>query len=237
MTNTIRRWLDAIVPTSADTSTTLVRKVGVGVAGLAVAGGAIAAPATAAVTTTTAGVTTPVVQQRAPAKKTSSVGFRYQQQPNAYYCGPASTRIALTAQDTTPGQHDLARQLGTTVNGTNSVHDITRVLNTSIGHDAYTAVAMPGERATAAQIAKFRTDAVTAIDSGRVLVPNVVGTATNEDGRVLSFPGGHYITVVGYTDHGQKMKIADPWQPIGDGTYWMSTTDLANWMATRGYTA
>jgi hypothetical protein len=43
--------------------------------------------------------------------------------------------------------------------------------------------------------------------------------------------------VVGYADDGQTVKIADPWRPVGDGTYSMSTTDLANWAASRGYSA
>jgi hypothetical protein len=33
------------------------------------------------------------------------------------------------------------------------------------------------------------------------------------------------------------MKIADPADPQGDGTYWVTTANLADWMATRGYSA
>jgi hypothetical protein len=33
------------------------------------------------------------------------------------------------------------------------------------------------------------------------------------------------------------VKIADPADPQGDGSYWVSTTTMANWIATRGYSA
>jgi hypothetical protein len=51
------------------------------------------------------------------------------------------------------------------------------------------------------------------------------------------FPVGHYITVVAYDGDGGRVKIADRWQPVGDGTYWMSVDELTQWSATRGYSA
>lgn len=244
----IRRWLPAIKETVLDPKNTVVRKAALGVAGLAVVGatvgGVVAGPAPAAQGTQAAA---PVVAVQQPEQavqqaehldksKAKSVRYSYEAQPNFYYCGPAATRIALTAQGKVVSQDDLAKPLGTTVNGTNSVEDISRVLNGVTGKHAYKPTSIPGEKATAAQTAKFRLDAVKAIDEGRAVVTNIVGSANSEDGRWLSFPGGHYVTVVGYSDGGQRMKIADPANP-NHGSYWMSTNDLANWMATRGYSA
>ena len=33
------------------------------------------------------------------------------------------------------------------------------------------------------------------------------------------------------------MKISDPADTEGGGSYWISTINLANWIATRGYSA
>jgi hypothetical protein len=60
---------------------------------------------------------------------------------------------------------------------------------------------------------------------------------TDADGVQRHFPVGHYITVVAYDGDGGRVKIADPWQPVGDGTYWMSVDELTQWSATRGYSA
>jgi hypothetical protein len=237
------RWPRAITHNAFDAKNTILRKAALGVAGLAFVGGAVAGPTSAA---TAAPVDKPVASmQRAdkpdtpdkPKPKAKDVGFQYEEQPNFYFCGPASTRIALSAHGKAPSQDELAKQLGTTTNGTNSAEEISRVLNSVTGKDIYKTVSIPGDSATAAEADKLRADIVQAIDQGRGVVANVIGSATNADGRVLSFPGGHYLTVVGYADDGQAVKIADPWQPVGDGTYWMSAKDLANWTATRGYSA
>src|SRR5262249_23003396 len=45
----------------------------------------------------------------------------YQIQQTGYWCGPASTRIALSARISPPSQQELADQLPTTVNGTDSI--------------------------------------------------------------------------------------------------------------------
>jgi len=54
-------------------------------------------------------------------------------QPNGYYCGPAATRIALSAHGQPPTFDALAQDLGTTRDGTKSIDDITRVLNQHTG--------------------------------------------------------------------------------------------------------
>ncbi|WP_285792337.1 C39 family peptidase, partial [Micromonospora sp. NBRC 101691] len=61
------------------------------------------------------------------------LNVRYEAQPNFYYCGPAAARNALTTLNKDVSQDDLAREMGTTENGTDSAHLITKALNTKSG--------------------------------------------------------------------------------------------------------
>ena len=83
---------------------------------------------------------------------------------------------------------------------------------------------------------RLQADVVTAITDGRGVVANIVGDATDTDGGWHSYPGGHYIAVVGYKDDGRTVRIADS-ANAAYPSYWITTIDLANWMATRGYSA
>jgi peptidase C39-like protein len=170
-----------------------------------------------------------------PASKVLNYTFQWQQ--NGYYCGPAATRIALTARGYTYSQDTLAAALHTTTNGTNSAADTTRVLNAD-GHTSfYETKWIPGSTATAAQKALLKSDVLYDIPRGYPLVVNVVGTAVDTDGDAHSYSGGHYMTVVGYQSSGATVKLADPADANGYGWYWMTTDRLANWIAMRGYSA
>lgn len=167
-----------------------------------------------------------------PAAKT--LDYTYEGQPNGWWCGPAATRIALSARDLRPSQDDLASRLGTTVNGTDSAADTTRVLNDLLKTDFYRTREIPGAEATPAEMDRLQADAVRAISNGYAIVANVVGSATVADGRWLDWPAGHYITIVGYADQGRMLKIADPANP-SVASYSISTIEMANWMSQRGY--
>ncbi|WP_433042598.1 C39 family peptidase [Dactylosporangium sp. CS-033363] len=177
----------------------------------------------------------PDLLDTAPAANT--VNFDFQFQPNFYYCGPASTRIALTSVGADLSQDDVARRLGTTVNGTNSVADVTRAMNGVLGKPVYEARFINGQKASAGEARQLQYDAVRALSTGRALVANIVGGATDESGTYHEFSGGHYISLVGYRDQGRSVLIADPSGMFGPRTYWMSTDSLANWAAKRGYVA
>ncbi|MBE1485801.1 C39 family peptidase [Plantactinospora soyae] len=228
---TVKRWLPAITETP-------IRKTALGIAGLAVVGGAFAGPALsmtapqAAMTPTAAAVSVRDVDKGQPSKV---LDYQYKAQENGYYCAPAATRIALSTQGHTPAQDDVAKRLGTTEAGTNSAEDTTRVLNSTGGKD-YRTVAIPDETAKPEQMDRLQVDVVHAIDAKRAVVMNIRGTAVDEAGTAHSYEGGHYLTVVGYDDHGRKVKIADPANP-NQSEYWMSTITLANWAAERGYSA
>ncbi|UWP79578.1 C39 family peptidase [Dactylosporangium fulvum] len=177
----------------------------------------------------------PAAASNAPAEKV--VDYDFQFQPNYYYCGPASTRIVLTSNGVTMSQDEIARKLGTTVNGTDSANDTTRALNSVLGKDVYQTRMIPGQKATAAEAEQLQQDVVRALGSGRAVVANIVGGARDAVGVWHEFPGGHYITIVGYRDNGRTVQIADPSGMFGPRTYWMPTGTMANWVAARGYSA
>ncbi|MER7008317.1 C39 family peptidase [Dactylosporangium sp. NPDC000555] len=171
----------------------------------------------------------------APAEKVLQYDFQFQ--PNYYYCGPASTRIVLTADGVNMSQDEIARRLGTTTSGTNSAADTTRVLNSVLGKDVYQTRWIPGQRATAEEATRVQEDVVRAISGDRAIVANIVGGATDAVGVWHEFSGGHFIAIVGYRDNGRAVQVADPSGMFGPKTYWMATSNMAHWMAARGYSA
>jgi hypothetical protein len=197
-------------------------------------------PATAksspATTNTNSSASKPAATKRAepaaPAKL--QLSYKYAVQINGWYCGPAAARIALTARGLYPSQDELATKLGTTVNGTNSSADIARVLNALTKTSFYQATSLPTKAVTASQIEHLKNDVVNAISKGYPVVMNVVGTGQEANGNTYSFPGGHYVVVVGYQDNGRRVKIADSANGYS-ASYWMTVSNLANWAGTRGY--
>ncbi|ROT26793.1 C39 family peptidase [Micromonospora sp. HM5-17] len=231
----VTRWLPAITDTP-------IRKTALAVAGLAITGGAIAGPVATLDTgpgtslnldPTAVTQTIKDIESQHPAAK--HLDYQYQPQSTYYYCAPAATRIALSAQGHTPSQDDVATKLGTTEAGTNSAEDTTRVLNDT-GDTNYHTVEIPNPTATPTEMDRLQVDVVQAIDAGRPVVANIKGTAVDTDGNPHSYEGGHYLTIVGYDDHGRTVTIADPANP-NHSQYQMSTITLANWIAERGYSA
>ena len=164
-----------------------------------------------------------------------SLDYDYQAQINYFYCGPAAVRNALSATGIERSQDALAGPLGTTEMGTNSAEDTTRVLNQQVKGNPYRTRMIPGS-ASPAQMDRLQADVVEAISNGRAVVANVAGTATDTNGGWHSFPGGHYVAVVGYKDDGRTVRIADSADPSLP-SYWVTTIDLAHWIASRGYSA
>ncbi|GIJ27821.1 hypothetical protein Vqi01_29830 [Micromonospora qiuiae] len=185
-------------------------------------------------------VTSKKVAPKKPKKpkppKKKVLNYAHQAQINGYFCGPAAVRNALSAGGVERDQDTLATQLRTTYAGTHSAEDTTRVLNAVVKGKPYQTRWIRGASATPAQMDQLQADVVAAVADGRGIVVNVAGSATDTNGRWHSFPGGHYVAVVGYEDEGRLVKIADS-ADASYPSYWMTTIDLANWAATRGYSA
>ncbi|MGW9192440.1 C39 family peptidase [Micromonospora chersina] len=211
----------------------ILRKSMLSVAGLCVSGGVVVGPAVAA-HAAPAQAGPKALSTVAKGKSERSAGYEYEAQPNFFYCGPASTRIALSAEGKEVSQDELAAKLGTTENGTDSALDITRVLNEYTG-GKYKTTEIRDDVATKEQVERLRADVRAAVDQGRPVVANILGGALDIDGVEHSYPG-HYLTVVEYKDDGNTVLIADPASP-NEPTYWMDVTELANWIAGRGYSS
>ncbi|MGJ3224850.1 C39 family peptidase [Micromonospora aurantiaca (nom. illeg.)] len=223
---TTTRWLPN--PTQAS----VARKAALAVAGLTVAAGTVTGPAIAADAAQPAHDAPSAAAQRPDGSK--ELDFTYKFQETYFYCAPAATKMALSALGKDLSQDDLARKLGTTQAGTSSALETTRVLKEVSGKD-YRTVEIPGQRADAAQTDRLRADIVRAIDGQRPVVANIIGTSTDTEGHAHSYEGGHYVTVVGYRDGGNTVKIGDSWSE--EGRYWVGTDKLADWIASRGYSA
>ena len=165
------------------------------------------------------------------------VNVDYQPQTTFFYCGPAATRIVASAGGHDLSQDDAAAKLGTTVNGTNSAVDTTRVLNDLFGADTYHTTSIPDSTTNQHQADQVESDVMHTLNNGRAVVANIAGTTTDVTGATHTFDGGHYVAVVGYHDQGGTVLISDPADENGADSYWISTTNLTQWMATHGYSS
>ncbi|MEV4809849.1 C39 family peptidase [Micromonospora avicenniae] len=216
----------------------VLQKSGLSVAGLLVAGGCALGPAVAvhAAPPQTGPATSAQADKGGHDRRAERlVHVDYQAQPNFFYCGPAATRIALSAQGKEISQDHVAALLGTTEAGTPSALDTTRVLNQLTG-GKYRTTEIPDSTAKPNEVERLRTDAMKALDDGRPVVANVKGTAVDTNGVPHSYEGGHYVTLIGYRDGGDSIQIADPADPAVS-EYWMPLAKVANWIAERGYSA
>ena len=169
---------------------------------------------------------------------THSLAIDYQVQDTSYWCGPAATRIALSARTSPPSQATLASQLGTTVNGTDSITQVTGVLDADLGTGWYETKQMPNDPPTQAQRDLLWRDVVLDIDNNYPIVANIVAPPGNQP---PGYPSDetiyHYFTVIGYDDTNSTVLIADPADFSGNQIYWLSFDQLATLIPPKGYSA
>ncbi|MFF2653504.1 C39 family peptidase [Streptomyces sp. NPDC058045] len=162
----------------------------------------------------------------------------YQVQETGYWCGPAATRIALSARIGAPSQGNLAGQLGTTENGTDHIGLVTNVLNNNLGTGWYETKQMPNDPPSQAQRDLLWRDIVLDINNNYPIVANIVAPPNNHP---PGYPNDqtifHYFTVIGYDDANQNVLIADPASFGGNQIYWISFNLLATLIPPKGYSA
>lgn len=161
------------------------------------------------------------------------VNHAFSRQINGWYCGPAATQVALSAKGVARTQDVLAGLLHTTTEGTGSSADVVRVLNGLLGAGTYEATFIGGMDATAEQVDELRRDVRYTIDAGYALVCNVAGPIVAQDGAPYRYDGGHYVAVVGYDVPDDTVLVAD----VNVREYWITTGQLATWIASRGYSS
>ena len=162
----------------------------------------------------------------------------YQVQQTGYWCGPAATRIALSARMAPPSQQTLANQLHTTTNGTDWIGQVTGVLNANLRAGWYVTREMPNDPPTPAQRDLLWRDLVRSIDNGFAMVANIVAPPSNHP---PGYPNDrtiwHYFAVIGYNRDTRQAYIADSANFGGNQLYWLSFDQLATLIPPKGYTA
>ncbi|HYQ68524.1 C39 family peptidase [Actinophytocola sp.] len=159
----------------------------------------------------------------------------YQVQQTGYWCGPAATRIALSARGIYRSQSQLAAELGTTTNGTDWIGQVTGVLSGYVGW--YETKEMPNDPPTQAQRNLLWRDIVLNIDNNYPIVANIVAPANNHPPGYPNYTIYHYFTVIGYNDENMTVKIADPASFGGNQLYWLTFNQLATLIPPKGYSA
>ena len=164
-------------------------------------------------------------------------------QETYYWCGPASTQVILNSLGVKLREQDLAREIGTTVNGTDYVGMLVPVLNKYSG-GKYIARAMPHDPPLQWECDLLWSDLKASIDGGFGVVANIVAPPSNYprgvNGSVSPRYGGgtvfHYIALMGYDDGPQRaVWVADSgFQPQG---YWISFDQLCSLIPPKGYAA
>ncbi|UYM06171.1 C39 family peptidase [Solicola gregarius] len=200
--------------------------------------------AAALVTTAALSLATPPTQAQPPTAVTTSVqteaehviSFEHQWQETGYWCGPAATRVALTAAGQYPSQADLAAELPTDEGGTDHISQVTDVLNAH-GAGNYVTTEMPNDPPTAEQEQKLWDDVVRTVDQDRAVVANIVAPPSNHP---PGYPSDqtiyHYFAVVGYNAETSQVYIADS-AGFSQGTYWLDFHQLATLVPPKGYSA
>lgn len=139
-------------------------------------------------------------------------------QDTDYWCGPASAQQLLAAKGVHVSQSQLARELGTTTYGTNSVTNFPPVLNKHLGWAinpapgaaGYRAAFINGDRQT------FLNRLLSDTRTNDPMIYNVRMSVLYGSG------GGHYVTGNGWREkNGVLFDVVyvDPWRGVGDSYY------------------
>ncbi|MGC5249489.1 C39 family peptidase [Gordonia sp. DT219] len=174
--------------------------------------------------------------------KTLPVNAGIVSQETYYQCGPATVQNAIWAksQRIVP-ESQLARELGTTVNGTDSIEYLDRVLGNHLGVDHLTQW-VTNDPPTAQQVSDFWDRLRAAVDNGFGVAMNWIAPPSNYPQGVggspsPSYGGGvvyHYTLAAGYNDGGHRwVFVADSgFQPK---TYWITVEQCVSLIAGKGY--
>lgn len=164
------------------------------------------------------------------------LNVQYQAQQTGYWCGPASTRMALSARIAPPSQQTLANVLGTTYDGTDSISQVRDGLNRYLGnvYDVRTFYRDDGVLPRD-QAGRFWDEIVQSIDNNYPLVANIVATPNN---RPPGYPNSwiyHYVSIIGYNPQNMQVYVSDPARFSGIEKYWIDFGKMANLVSWRGY--
>ena len=172
-------------------------------------------------------------QARASGSVVVDVDFQYQQ--TSYWCGPAATRMALSARGVSVTQQQMADELPTTEAGTDWIGQVTRVLSGRV--DWYETKEMPDDPPSQAQKDLLWQDIAGDLDHGYALVTNIVAPPSNHPPGYPDTTIWHYFTVTGYNPDNRQVLIADPAGFNPEPSYWLTFDQLASLIPPKGYSA
>lgn len=155
--------------------------------------------------------------------------FRFQETP--VWCGPAAVQVALSVVGITATQAELAAELGTTDEGTDTIADVVRVLNARIGPGAFASRFIATGAASPINVGELRVALGDAVARRYALVANVVGSILGNDGRVRTYDGGHYVALTGFSGDHDEVLVSD----VAGGEFRATAPRVADWIALRGY--
>lgn len=168
-------------------------------------------------------------------------------QETGWWCGPASTQVVLNGRGVIKSEQDLAREIGTTYNGTNQVGMIAPILSKYLRVE-YIVREAPQDPMPGWLKEMLWRDIVTSVDAG-------FGGVINIDAPVGNYPRGvkgsasprygggevlHYIPWMGYDDNPALRAVWIPdsgFPPFDRGGYWISFDQLATLVPPKGWTA
>lgn len=159
---------------------------------------------------------------------------KYSPQETGFWCGPGSSQIVLSCRGVDVPEAQLARELGTTTNGTDWIGQITALLGRRLSLP-YITREIPNDPPTAAQLALLKDDIRKSIDGGNGVVANIVAPPGNQPPGYPSWQTiYHYIAIVGYDD-AQGVYVADPARFGGYEHYWLPWEKIVSLIAPKGY--
>ena len=163
-------------------------------------------------------------------------------QETGFWCGPASAQVTLNALGINVAESTLAREIGTTVNGTDYIGLIERILDLRVPQHRYTSVYIDNDPPTPSQRERLWNHTVSSILAGCPVVMNWVAPPGNhpigiKGSSTPRYSGTiyHYVTAVGFDDRqgGRAFKIAD--SGFAPYEYWVSLEQCATLIPPKGY--
>lgn len=161
----------------------------------------------------------------------------YTAQPNGYTCGPTSVHMALALHNASPGIWALARELGTTTEGTGPTPIVTQALRNHTGAP-YETTTIPwnGGAVDPADTRRLWDNVVEDVDGGYAIVAYVYAPAHEYPYHDVAYPLEHYFVVDGYDTSYGTVRISDPANFSGRSRFWITVDQLAYLIAgTPGY--
>lgn len=162
-------------------------------------------------------------------------------QDTGWFCGPAAAQQALIVRGLRVDEATLARDLGTTVNGTDHVGLVRDVLNRRLGNPGYVVREIADPASTGAT-ERYFDDIIGSVNAGYGVVDNIMVPPSNYPrgarGENVGYSGGfvyHYRFVAGYNLARREILVVD--SGFAPNIYWQSVDQAATCVAGKGYTA